>query len=152
MEDRCCYSVFIIVYHNTQGGRKTQKLGEMWLKQRQFTTLLVLKQYMLDFSKKNRHFFFIFIIFYFSYCIFSKLNDNNNLWNVSEDECLCQPVHYIIITTIVVHSYHPHPKTSTSQQNHKTNLNDQVSYTLDKACRKRTELCFSFIVKPQSLG
>ena len=43
---------------------------------------------------------------------------------------MCQPVHYIIITTIVVHSYHPHPKTSTSQQNHKTNLNDQVSYAL----------------------
>ena len=123
MEDRCCYSVFIIVYHNTQGGRKTQKLGEMWLKQRQFTTLIVYSIRWI--SVKQLHFHFLLFI-----CICSKLNDNNNLWNVSEDECLCQPVHYIIITTVVVHSYHPHPKTSTSQQNHKTNLNDQVSYAL----------------------
>ena len=134
MEDRCCYSVFIIVYHNTQGGRKTQKLGEMWLKQRQFTTLIVHSIFWISVKQLPFHNFLLFI------CICSKLNDNNNLWNVSEDECLCQPVHYIIITTIAVHSYHPHPKTSTSQQNHKTNLNDQVSYA------KHTErkLYFSF--------
>ena len=101
MEDRCCYSVFIIVYHNTQVREENlETRGDVAQVEAIYNTDSLQgvcgRIQLQKFSLSKVSAFHIFMC--------SKLNDNNNLrfWNVSEDECLCQSVHYIIITTTIV--------------------------------------------------
>lgn len=101
MEDRCCYSVFIIVYHNTQVREENlETRGDVAQVEAIYNTdslqSVCGRNQFQKFSLSKCSAFHI--------CVCSKLNDNNNLrfWNVSEDECLCQSVHYIIITTTIV--------------------------------------------------
>ena len=101
MEDRCCYSVFIIVYHNTQVREENlETRGDM----AQVEAIYNTESLQGECGRNQFQKFSLSKCSVFHICVCSKLNDNNNLrfWKVSEDECLCQSVHYIIITTTIV--------------------------------------------------